>query len=63
VKLVAVKSANYARIAATDVMKSFLRTYPQIDGVSPHCMAIGAVAPGDRQQERESGGARNDGGA
>ena len=45
VKLVAAKSANYARIAAADVMKSFLRTYPQIDGVlaANDPMAIGAV--------------------
>jgi len=45
VKLVASKSASYARVAAADVMKSFLRTYPQIDGVlaANDAMAIGAV--------------------
>jgi ribose transport system substrate-binding protein len=45
VKLLASKSANYARTAATDVMKSFLRLYPQIDGVlaANDPMAIGAV--------------------
>jgi ribose transport system substrate-binding protein len=45
VKLLASKSANYARTPATDVMKSFLRLYPQIDGVlaANDPMAIGAV--------------------
>src|SRR5215472_5270553 len=45
VKLLASKSANYARTPAIDVMKSFLRSYPQIDGVlaANDPMAIGAV--------------------
>jgi ribose transport system substrate-binding protein len=45
VKLVASKSANYARTPAADVMKSFLRSYSQIDGVlaANDPMAIGAV--------------------
>jgi ribose transport system substrate-binding protein len=45
VKLLASKSANYARTPAIEVMKSFLRTYPQIDGVlaANDPMAIGAI--------------------
>jgi ribose transport system substrate-binding protein len=45
VKLLASKSANYARTPAVEVMKSFLRLYPQIDGVlaANDPMAIGAV--------------------
>ena len=45
VKLLASKSANYARTPAIEVMKSFLRLYPQIDGVlaANDPMAIGAV--------------------
>jgi ribose transport system substrate-binding protein len=45
VKLLASKSANYARAPAVEVMKSFLRLYPQIDGVlaTNDPMAIGAV--------------------
>ena len=45
VKLLASKSANYARTPAVDVMKSFLRLYPQIDGVlaANDPMAIGAI--------------------
>jgi ribose transport system substrate-binding protein len=45
VKLLASKSANYARVPAIEVMKSFLRLYPQIDGVlaANDPMAIGAV--------------------
>jgi ribose transport system substrate-binding protein len=45
VKLLASKSANYARTPAIDVMKSFLRSYPQIDGVlaANDPMAIGAI--------------------
>jgi len=45
VKLVASKSANYARAPAAGVMKSFLRLYPQIDGVlaANDPMAIGAI--------------------
>src|SRR5438132_8735959 len=45
VKLLASKSANYARAPAIDVMKSFLRLYPQIDGVlaANDPMAIGAI--------------------
>jgi ribose transport system substrate-binding protein len=45
VKLAAAKSANYARVAAADLMKSLLRTHPQIDGVlaANDAMAIGAV--------------------
>ena len=45
VKLVASKSANYARASAAEVMKSLLRLYPQIDGVlaANDPMAIGAA--------------------
>jgi ribose transport system substrate-binding protein len=45
VKLLASKSANYARAPAAGVMKSFLRLYPQIDGVlaANDPMAIGAI--------------------
>jgi ribose transport system substrate-binding protein len=45
VKLLASKSANYARTPATQVMKSFLRLYPQMDGVlaANDPMAIGAI--------------------
>jgi ribose transport system substrate-binding protein len=45
VKLLASKSANYARTPAVEVMKSFLRVYPQIDGVlaANDPMAIGAI--------------------
>jgi ribose transport system substrate-binding protein len=45
VKLLASKSANYARTPAVEVMKSFLRLYPQIDGVlaANDPMAIGAI--------------------
>ena len=45
VKLLASKSANYARTPAIDTMKSFLRLYPQIDGVlaANDPMAIGAI--------------------
>jgi ribose transport system substrate-binding protein len=45
VKLLASKSANYARTPAIDVMKSLLRSYPQIDGVlaANDPMAIGAI--------------------
>jgi ribose transport system substrate-binding protein len=45
VKLLASKSANYARAPAAQVMKSFLRLYPQIDGVlaANDPMAIGAA--------------------
>jgi ribose transport system substrate-binding protein len=45
VLLLASKSANYARTPAIDVMKSFLRLYPQIDGVlaANDPMAIGAI--------------------
>jgi ribose transport system substrate-binding protein len=45
VKLLASKSANYARAPATQVMKGFLRLYPQIDGVlaANDPMAIGVV--------------------
>jgi len=45
VKLLASKSGNYARTSAADVMKGFLRSYPQIDGVlaANDPMAIGAV--------------------
>jgi ribose transport system substrate-binding protein len=44
-KLLASKSANYARTPAIEVMKSFLRLYPQIDGVlaANDPMAIGAI--------------------
>jgi ribose transport system substrate-binding protein len=45
VKLLASKSANYARAPAIEVMKSFLRLFPEIDGVlaANDPMAIGAV--------------------
>lgn len=45
VKLLASRSANYARTPAMEVMRSFLRLYPQIDGVlaANDPMAIGAV--------------------
>jgi ribose transport system substrate-binding protein len=45
VKLVASKSANYARTPAAEVMKSLLRLHPQIDGVlaANDPMAIGAA--------------------
>jgi ribose transport system substrate-binding protein len=45
VKLLAAKPANYARAPAVDLMKSFLRLYPQIDGVlaANDPMAIGAI--------------------
>ncbi|HKN07927.1 MAG TPA: sugar ABC transporter substrate-binding protein [Pseudomonadota bacterium] len=45
VKLLASKSANYARTPAIDIMKSFLRLYPQINGVlaANDPMAIGAI--------------------
>jgi ribose transport system substrate-binding protein len=45
VKLLASKSANYARTPAIDTMKSFLRLYPQNDGVlaANDPMAIGAI--------------------
>ena len=45
VKLLASKTANYARQPAADLMRSFLRTYPQIDGVlaANDPMAIGAI--------------------
>ena len=45
VKLLASKAANYARAPAADTMKSFLRLYPQIDGVlaANDPMAIGAI--------------------
>jgi ribose transport system substrate-binding protein len=45
VKLLASKSAQYARTPAAEVMKSFLRLYPQIDGVlaANDPMAIGAI--------------------
>lgn len=45
VKLLASKSANYARQPAVDVMRTFLRTHPQIDGVlaANDPMAIGAI--------------------
>jgi len=45
VKLVASKSANYARTPASDVMRSFLRLYPQVDGVlaANDPMALGAI--------------------
>ncbi|HEY1361132.1 MAG TPA: sugar ABC transporter substrate-binding protein [Xanthobacteraceae bacterium] len=46
IKLLASKSANYARASAVDVMKSLLRSYPQIDGIlaANDQMAIGAIA-------------------
>jgi ribose transport system substrate-binding protein len=45
VKLLASKTANYARVPAAQVMKSFLRLYPQLDGVlaANDPMAIGAI--------------------
>jgi ribose transport system substrate-binding protein len=45
VKLLASKSANYARQPAIEVMRTFLRTFPQIDGVlaANDPMAIGAI--------------------
>jgi len=45
VKLLASKSANYARTPAAETMRSFLRLYPQIDGAlaANDPMAIGAV--------------------
>jgi ribose transport system substrate-binding protein len=45
VKLVAAKSANYARVQAAEAMKGFLRAQPQIGGVlaANDPMAIGAV--------------------
>jgi ribose transport system substrate-binding protein len=45
VRLLASKSANYARAPAAQVMKSLLRLYPQIDGVlaANDPMAIGAA--------------------
>ncbi|MEA3074701.1 MAG: ribose transport system substrate-binding protein [Alphaproteobacteria bacterium] len=45
VKLLASKSANYARTPAKEAVRSFLRLYPQIDGVlaANDPMAIGAV--------------------
>ena len=44
VKLLAAKSANYARPVALQTMRDFLRAYPQIDGVlaANDPMAIGA---------------------
>ncbi|MFL6798755.1 MAG: sugar ABC transporter substrate-binding protein [Xanthobacteraceae bacterium] len=44
-KLLASKSANYARQPAADLMKTFLRRYPEIDGVlaANDPMAIGAI--------------------
>jgi ribose transport system substrate-binding protein len=44
-KLLASKTANYARTPAVQVMKSWLRLYPQIDGVlaANDPMAIGAI--------------------
>jgi ribose transport system substrate-binding protein len=44
VKLLAAKSANYARPVAQQTMRDFLRAYPQIDGVlaANDPMAIGA---------------------
>ena len=58
VKLVASKSANYARTPAAEVMKSLLRLHPQIDGVlaANDPMAIGAIeVPQGRQQESAGG--------
>jgi ribose transport system substrate-binding protein len=45
IKLLASKSANYARPVAQQTMRDFLRGYPQIDGVlaANDPMAIGAV--------------------
>lgn len=45
VKLVAAKSANYARLPAAETMKTLLRSQPQIDGVlaANDPMAIGAA--------------------
>jgi len=53
-KLLASKSANYARTPAIDVMKSFLRLYPGIDGVlaANDPMAIGAIVGGSARQRR-----------
>jgi len=44
IKLLAAKSANYARPVAQQTMRDFLRAYPQIDGVlaANDPMAIGA---------------------
>jgi ribose transport system substrate-binding protein len=44
-KLVAARSASYARALAVDVMKGLLRSYPQLDGViaANDRMAIGAI--------------------
>src|SRR5216683_1972909 len=44
IKLIAAKSANYARPVAQQTMRDFLRAYPQIDGVlaANDPMAIGA---------------------
>lgn len=45
VKLLASKSANYARVPAKEAMRSLLRLHPQIDGVlaANDPMAVGAV--------------------
>src|SRR5499426_4868151 len=45
VKLLALKPANYARTPAIETMRSFVRLYPQIDGVlaANDPMAIGAI--------------------
>jgi len=45
VKLLASKPANYARTPAIETMRSFVRLYPQIDGVlaANDPMAIGAI--------------------
>ena len=45
IKLLATKSANYARPVAQQAMRDFLRAYPQIDGVlaANDPMAIGTV--------------------
>jgi ribose transport system substrate-binding protein len=44
-RLVAARSASYARAPALDVMKGLLRSHPQIDGVlaANDPMAIGAI--------------------
>ena len=67
VKLLASKSANYARTPAIDVMKSFLRLYPQIDGVlaANDPMAIGAIEAAQGRQQKGAGGRnqRQQGGA
>jgi ribose transport system substrate-binding protein len=47
VKLLASKSGNYARTPAIEVMKSFLRLYPQIDGVLAANDPM-AIAPSSR---------------